>query len=407
MKQTSIDSSGRLALPFYAAKELGGRPLEIASHSCGHLLVVDPASSVQLAGQLGDISLVDLLSFFNMFRRTGVLCLELKGGRKEIFFKQGEIVFATSTFAEEHLCEILYDQGKLDRDGLLKSRQLAGSQAQVGKCLVDKKIITAKDLWLASRYQVEVIIYNLFAVADGTFYFEGKEVEEDQVVRLASSTQNLIMEGLRRIDERTLFMRQVRSLEAIPMPTDKEPKGLSEQEQTLLEVVGRGRLNVKSVLRRSGIAELDGLRLLHQLVNKGLVRMEDAPSFAIGGDIGEMLKVFNGVLVFLYRRIVEKNPSFNAELRNFLRAIPSPFSYVFRDVALLDDGSVDGGRILANLAGLEERDKKKLLAEALSELVYMECHAARRDLGSAESGDLLQRVQEIARRIKNILERKA
>lgn len=407
MKQTSIDSSGRLALPFYAARELGGRSLEIASHSCGHLLVVDPASGVQLAGQLGDISLVDLLSFFNMFRRTGVLCLELKGGRKEIFFKQGEIVFATSTFAEEHLCEILYDQGKLDRDGLLKSRQLAGSQAQVGKCLVDRKIITAKDLWLASRYQVEVIIYNLFAVADGTFYFEGKEVEEDQVVRLSSSTQNLIMEGLRRIDERTLFMRQVRSLEAIPMPTDKEPRGLSEQEQAMLEVVGRGRLNVKSVLRRSGIAELDGLRLLHQLVNKGLVRMEDAPSFAIGGDIGEMLKVFNGVLVLLYRRIVEKNPWFNAELRNFLRAIPSPFSYVFRDVALLDDGSVDGGRILANLAGLEERDKKKLLAEALSELVYMECHAARRDLGSAESGDLLQRVQEIPRRIKNILERKA
>ena len=407
MKQTSIDSSGRLALPYYAAKELTGRSLEIASHSPGHLLVLDPDSGVLLAGRLGDIALVDLLSFFNMFRRTGVLSLELKGGCKEIYFKQGEIVFATSTFAEEHLCEILYDQGKLDRDGLHKARQLAGSQAQVGKCLVEKKIVTAKDLWLASRYQVEVIIYNLFSVAEGTFYFQEKEVEEDQTVRLSSSTQNLIMEGLRRIDERTLFMRQIRSLEAIPMPTDKEPSGLSEQEQAMLEVIGRGRLNVKSVLRRSGIAELEGLRLLHQLINKSLVRMEDAPSFAIGGDIGEMLKIFNGVLVLLYRRIVEKNPRFNDELRNFLRAIPSPFSYVFRDVALLDDGSVDGGRILANLAGLEERDKKKLLAEALTELVYMECHAARRDLGSAESGELLQRVQEIPRRIKNILERKA
>ena len=233
-----------------------------------------------------------------------------------------------------------------------------------------------------------------------------KEVEDEQVVRLSASTQNLIMEGLRRIDERTLFMRQVRSLEAIPMPTDKEVNGLGEQEQAMLEVVGRGRLNVRSVLRRSGVAELEGLRLLHKLVGKGLVRMADAPSFTIGGDIGELLQVFNGVLVLLYRRIIDKNPRFVDELRNFLRAIPSPFSYVFRDVALLDDGSVDGGRILANLAGLEERDKKKLLAEALSELVYMECHAARRDLGSAASSDLVQRVQEIPRRVKNILERK-
>ncbi len=406
MKKTSIDSSGRLSLPVYAAKELAGRSLEITSHSSGHLLVMDPESPVQLAGRLGDIALVDLLSFLNMFRKTGVLCLELKSGRKELYFKLGEIVFATSTLAEEHLCEILHEQGKLDREALHKARQLAGSQAQIGKCLVEKKIITAKDLWLASRHQVEVSVYNLFAAAEGSFYYEEKEAEEEQTVRLSSSTQNLIMEGLRRFDERTLFMRQIRSLDAIPLRTEKVPHALSDQEQAMLEILGRGRLNVKSVLRRSGAGELDGLRTLHQLVGKGLVRMEDAPSFEIAGDVGEILKIFNGILVLLHRRIIEVNPRFADELRNFLRAVPSPISYVFRDVALRDDGSVDGSRILANLAGLEERDKKKLLSEALSEMVYMACHAARRDLGSAASAELLQRVQEIPRRIKNILERK-
>jgi hypothetical protein len=74
MKQTSIDSSGRLALPFYAAKELGGHSLELASHSPGHLLVIDPESSVQMVGRLGDVALVDLMSFLNMFRKTGVCC---------------------------------------------------------------------------------------------------------------------------------------------------------------------------------------------------------------------------------------------------------------------------------------------------------------------------------------------
>ncbi len=406
MKQTRIDASGRLALPVYATKELGGHLLEIVSHSSGHLLLAASDGTVQMAGRLGDVALVDLLSFLNMFRKTGVLCLELKGGRKELYFKTGEIVFVASTFADEHLCEILHEQGKLDRDGLQKARQLAGSQTQVGKCLVDKKIITAKDLWLATRYQVEVCVYNLFSMTEGSFYYEAREAEEEQAVRLSSSTQNLIMEGLRRIDERTLFMRQVRSLEAIPVPTEKSPGTLSEHEQALLAIIGRGRLNVKSVLRRSAMVELEGLKTLHQLVGKGLIRMEDAPAFDVGGDIGDIIKIFNGVLVLLYRRVVEVNPRIMDELHNFLRTVPSPISYVFRDVSLREDGSLDGGRILANLAGLEEQDKKKLLAESLSELVYMACHAARRDLGSAASAELLKRVQEIPRRVKDLLEKK-
>jgi hypothetical protein len=78
---------------------------------------------------------------------------------------------------------------------------------------------------------------------------------------------------------------------------------------------------------------------------------------------------------------------------------------VFRDVECKEDGTVSGGRILANLAGLEEGDKKKLLADGLSELVYMECHAARRELGAAESAELIQRVQEVSRRVKTLIGR--
>ncbi|MEJ2200223.1 MAG: hypothetical protein P8X63_04305 [Desulfuromonadaceae bacterium] len=70
------------------------------------------------------------------------------------------------------------------------------------------------------------------------------------------------------------------------------------------------------------------------------------------------------------------------------------------------DGSVDGGRLLSNLAGLEEGDKQRLLAEALTELIYMECSIARRDLPAGESRELLQRVQDVTRRVKSLLEKK-
>jgi hypothetical protein len=62
--------------------------------------------------------------------------------------------------------------------------------------------------------------------------------------------------------------------------------------------------------------------------------------------------------------------------------------------------------VLTNLSGLEDQDKKRLLAEALSELIYMECMAAQRDLGQAESARLIQKVQEVPRRVKNLLVKK-
>ncbi len=406
MKRRVIDSNGRLDLPYYAVKELGGRPLDLASHSQGHMLFIVPESGISLAGQLGEVAVVDLLSFINMFRKTGMLSLDLKVGRKEICFQQGEIIYAASTFAEEHICEILFDLGQLDRESLLKVRQLDLSQSQVGRLLVEKKMITEKELWVAARAQVEVIIYNLFTFTAGSFFFREKVVQEEDKVRLQMSTQNLIMEGLRRIDERALFMRHVRSLEAIPVLTGKEQSSLSDEEKHILMVIGSGRLNNRSVLRRSGLAELDGLRLLHQLILKRAIFIEDAPVLQIPGDIGELLEVFNGVLTALYRAVIEKNSRFLEEIQHFVRAVPPPFSYVFRDILIYEDGSVDGGRILANLAGLGTQDKKKLLAEALSELVYMECHALRRELGNSDSAELIQRVQEIPRRIKNILERK-
>jgi hypothetical protein len=86
--------------------------------------------------------------------------------------------------------------------------------------------------------------------------------------------------------------------------------------------------------------------------------------------------------------------------------LPQPFSYVFRQTSLREDGSVDGGRILANLAGLEEGDKLRLLADSLSELIYMECIAARRELGAADSAELIKRVQAVSTRVQALIGRR-
>ena len=408
MSQILLEKGGRLPLPLPVAKTLGERPLKLSSWSEHHLLLEtgDEGGQLLLAGTIGEVGIVDLLSFCNMFRKNGLLHFTLGGGDKSLFFQNGEIVYATSTFPDEEIGEILYSLGKFDREVLQGARQFAGSTIPLGQILVDQGVITAKDLWAATRNQIETIIYNLFAFSQGSFVFVARPLVEELVVRLSMSTQNLIMEGLRRVDERALYLQKIKSLDCVPVATGKVSNDLDSTSQKMLVLIQTGVCDGHELLRRSGAGDFDALRLLSQLVDRGIVAMEEAPTVAVEGDLGEIIAIFNGVLTAMCRVVSARNPQFRDEVSRFLRDLPQPFSYVFRQASLREDGSVDGGRILANLAGLEEGDKIRLLTDALSELVYMECITARRELGAADSSELIKRVQEVSQRVQALIGRR-
>ncbi len=405
MSEILIEKGGRLTLPLDVAKTLEAQPLRLSSYSANHILLEAAAGDdkVLMTGQLVEGGVVDLLSFFNMFRKSGLLHFILSGGNKILCFQNGEIVYATSTFPEEEIGEILYSLGKFDRETLQGARQFANGELPLGKILINQDIITSKDLWAATRNQVETIVYNLFAFHEGSFVFVDTPLDEDQVVSLSMGTQNLVMEGLRRVDERAVYMQKVKSLDAIPVATGDTPNDLDSVSQKMVALIQAGVGSVKELLRLSGSGEFDSIRLLSQLVERGIVTMEEAPTVAVEGVLGEVITIFNGVLVAMHSVVSAKNLQFRGEVSCFLRDLPQPFSYVFRQTTLKEDGSVDGGRVLANLAGLEEGDKLRLLADSLSELVYMECIAARRELGAADSSVLIKRVQEVSQRVQDLI----
>lgn len=405
MSQIKIEKGGKLQLPTSVVQTIGDQPLRLSSCSGHHLLLESAADAgkVLMAGLVAEIGIVDLLSFFNMFRKSGLLRFNLPGGNKSLYFRKGEIVYAASTFPEEEIGEILYSLGKFDREVLHGARQFANNEIPLGKILADQGIITSQDLWAATKSQVETIAYNLFAFHEGSFVYTTVKLEEDKIISLSMTTQNLIMEGLRRVDERAVYMQKVKSLDAMPVATGKMPNDLDRVSQRMVALVQSGVSDVNELLRRSGSGEFDALRLLSQLVERGVVKMEEAPTVAVEGVLGEVVNIFNGVLVAMHRVVSAKNPQFRVEISRFLRDLPQPYSYVFRQTTLREDGSIDGGRVLANLAGLEEGDKLRLLSEALSELVYMECIAARRELGTADSAELIKRVQDVSQRVRDLI----
>ena len=410
MIRIQLDDVGHIALPAAIANGLNRRELTLASSSQRHLLFTTEGGGegqIVLAGTIGDLQVVEVLSIINMFRKSGLLHFSLEGGSKDLHFDEGELVSATSTFPEEELGEFLLLSGKIDRDTLIKARQAAGNDLQALRAqLLAGGRITEEDLQGASSAQVEAIVYHLIPCLTGDFIFIQRRSTTAAPTSLALRTQNLIMEGLRRSDERQVFMRTLRSHDAMPVATGESVAELPAEEERLLALAGSGKLTVRDLIARSGLGEFRTLSLLHRLTGRNLLAVPALETTQIPAELAEILTIANGVLAALYQKINEKNSDFGLEMRRFLRDLPQPFAAVLHHVAITDKGTIDGRQIAVNLANYPLDEQRALLAETLSELVFMACMAARRDLGDSNSLRLVQQAQEIAIRINQLKERK-
>ncbi len=405
MYRVTLDDSGRVNLPHRVLSALKGRDLQVASSSPQHILLAVEGERVPcMSAVLGAVAIADVLSFFNMFRQTGILYLDIPDGNRQVFFQDGEIIFATSQRVEEGLGEILCEIGKLERSQLSLVRTELSAGDTLSKILVKKNLVAARDLWLATRQQVETIVYNLFSCDDGSCYFAAGDLKRDDIVKLSMSTQNLIMEGLRRVDEKALYLRRLRSFESMLEYTGKDPAELSDEEKKVVELTYSSPGQVSQLMARSGLPEFDALRVLHQLVEKRFLKVNESKAEPVGEAFTELFEVFNGVLCLLHDCVESKSRGLSEDANRFMREAPHPMNYVFRGVRLNQDGSVEGGQLIKNLTGLEERDQKKLLVDSLNELVYAECLSVRHVLGSQGSSDVIRRVHEIVSRTRKLVE---
>lgn len=379
----------------------------MASSSDTHVLLgVQGGNAPAFHVILGDIGIPDVLSFFNMFRKTGILHLDLDDGFRRLFFKDGEIIFATSDRLEDDLGEVLCEMGKLERKDLQAARAGMAAGANLSQLLVKLRLVAARDLWLATRQQVESIVYALFTSESGSCYFVSKDPEQDNIVRLSMSTQNLIMEGLRRVDEKALYWRRLRSPDAMLSYTGRAPNALDAEEKQMMRELYTGDRSVRRQISSNRMSEYDALRVLYQLVDKGMLEVREAEKQTqpLPLELESILTLFNEMLALLYEEISPQCEEMREEVNRFIRELPHPHVYVFRGARLNASGVLDMEVLANNLIGLELEEQKHLLVEALTEVVYMECSIARRVLCSGAGADMVRRVQEFTARARKLLD---
>jgi len=229
-----------------------------------------------LDGNLARFEMPDILTFLNMGRRTGVLVLEHPDQESKIFFREGRPIYATSTKEDLRVGNMLVRQGKVKTAELERILEMRQPGQKIGEALLQHRILRQDELASFLKIQVSEVIFDTFVWKKGLFSFYDKVPPPETAVTLAMDLQNLIMEGVRRIDERGRLSEVFPDLnmvaEAVANPERvKSSVTLTQDEWQVLFLVD-GRRSLSEICHLAGNPDdLSTLQILHRLVSANLV----------------------------------------------------------------------------------------------------------------------------------------
>jgi TonB family protein len=157
---------------------------------------------MSITGNLRTLELSELLQWLAQGTKTGVLVIENEDTEKRIYFDRGTIVSSESSDSQEHLGHFLIEEGMIDEPTLARALKLQqATQILLGKVLVTLGAITEQELDQVLQQKTQETIYELFSWPEGEFRFLPDDLPEFPMVPMALDVTNLVLEGMRRLDE--------------------------------------------------------------------------------------------------------------------------------------------------------------------------------------------------------------
>lgn len=235
---------------------------------------------VPLKGPVKDNSLPRLLNHLSEIKGTGTLTLTGGGVTKKLFLKDGGIIFASSTYEGDRLGELLLKAGKISVAQFeAASKVVVATGKRMGGVMVELGFIKPKDLFWGVKYQVQEIVCSLFTWTEGSYEFVPGELPASEVITLHMSTANLIIKGIKRIDDWTRISRGIPTMDSVLCVTSNPLKlyqdiDLAGEEKNIIQLFD-GKRSIKDVFDQSNIGDFEALKAVYVLYTVGII--EQAP----------------------------------------------------------------------------------------------------------------------------------
>jgi hypothetical protein len=374
---------------------------------------VAPAPKCILAGDLSAFPVADFVAFMHQMRLSGLLTVATGGVERSISFKQGEVRGARSESHLEQIGEVVIRLGYVTREQL---ESIEPGAKLFGRTLVEKGYLKASELMKCLEEQVTAVFHAVLIAKEGVFHLLDQGDLEVPGVPLSIDTYGLLMDGIRRIDEMSLFTSKIPGAHAFLRRREpKRPITLQPMEQTLLDLVD-GRRRVSDVAQAAHLSDFEALKILFHLAETGHVEAVTAPSadgpqpagaFVAAADVTAAV---NDALKQV-AAAAERAGALDAALataRAWLAEPPPRYAPIMKRIPIETDFTLDETAVLGKLAPLRGAALRRLepsgsgvryLRESLRELLFLLLLAVGERLGPEEDEAL---ALEVKRRLEAV-----
>lgn len=364
-----IGPEGQISVPPRQAESLGlsgGGGVDFVSARGAFALVVPARSDspqAYFAGSLSALTVPEVVQFIFSSLKTGVLLIaagrQAEGPpdgpeqlrRKSIYFKDGQVVFASSSDPGDRLGPVLVELGLLSEADLDRCSRFVRSGRALGQVLVDEGVLTSGRLYEGIVHQVKTIFLGAFKETSGEFAFLEGPLDEHNQVKLPERTRDLILQGM---------------------------MGLEAGEQ---ERAGGGAPGGEVAIE----VELPALTP----VPPGAPRREPVPSAA--GPFEIYRRIFRRV----HAALAAVDDRAAARLNSYFERLPDRKRAIFEGVRIGDGGEMDVAQVLANVSAsgaYQGAAARARSLEALEELLAFALFEAKNRLPRADAARLLREV---------------
>lgn len=235
-----------------------------------------------IEGPLKELGIHDVFQLLDLSRKTGMLRVtsELREDEGLVTFDNGRVVQATIRSKAMSTELALLQAGRVSEADLerARARQANGrAKRDIVDILVDIGAITQKELERQLRLQIESVVFDLMSWREGFFSFEERARDDiPHDIRITVSTESLLMEGARRIDEWSRIEDVIPHLDVVPelAPVESDRDGamldLLPHEWQVLSMID-GERDLRAIAASLGRDEFETAKIAYGLATTGVV----------------------------------------------------------------------------------------------------------------------------------------
>jgi hypothetical protein len=317
--------------------------------------------SVSYQVSLDDVPLVGLLYALSSNFQTGVAIIRNEHAHKEVYFKEGWIVFARTNKSEERFGNLLVKRRLVSQAHVEKMAVEAQKKGvKLGSFLVENGLLLQKELCEMLDLQIKEILCDLFSWKKGEFYFVEKEIDDEDVVvnytpldiALFAARSALDFSAFRKVVPHNHVIFHISPY--IEKAKAKIGEELDTNETFIFSLID-GKRNIDQLIKFSGEDEMFTINILHRLLLMGFIEKSEDSGIIHDDTEFEELSQFLKTLLEVFRLAVDelrKELGVMAEeaLDRAKESLGEDYSRIFHGISPDGDIASDTNKILKNIS---------------------------------------------------------